>query len=100
MEGNLCWNCRHLVSCDPEKRPKTKGECPNFQPMCVPLTAKQIAEILGIKERSVRSFVKRNETDKIVGRIKAKDKNIGFFYRNGKIKFYRIDRDSANTDKN
>ena len=99
MEGNLCWNCRHLVSCNPERRPNSRSECAAFKPMYEPITAEQLAEILGITERAVRSFIQRNETDRIVQRIQTKDKNIGFVRRNGKIKFYRLNADTGMSDK-
>ena len=105
MEGNACWNCRHLVSCNPEVRPNSKCECAKFQPMfkekinLAPIKTVQIAEILGITDRGVRSYRQHNGPDAVIKRVEAKGVNMQFVCREGKIKFYRLNADTGKPDK-
>lgn len=90
MEGNLCWNCRHIVTCESSARPCCKNDCDRFSPFEKTLTYAKLGEYLGIAEQSVKTIIQRKGPDGIVERMKKKGIVVRFTYTNQYLKFYKV----------
>lgn len=90
MEGNLCWNCQYIVTCEPAVRPCRVRECVTYIPLENPLTQKQIAAFLGTTIDIVKKTVVREDPAKIVEQMKAKGISVRFIRNNTSVKFYKV----------
>ena len=89
-EGNLCWNCQHIVSCEPSVRPCHISECKNFAPIRLCLSRKGIAQLLGITSDAVKKIIKRNGVNELIKRLEGRGCSIEAVTDGNHIAFYML----------
>lgn len=90
MEGNLCWNCQHIVCCEPSARPCYIKDCDAYVPLEEPLTHKQIALCLGTTIDVVKKTVVRDSPAAIVEKMQDRGVCVRFIKNNKSVKFYKL----------
>lgn len=64
MEGNLCWNCKNIVDCNPSTRPR--AVCDNYEPLGSIISKETISEWIGVSINQLKYIMQKFGADKVV----------------------------------
>lgn len=90
MEGNLCWNCRHINICTPIERPKLKDGCLGYEYCGRQISQTTIAEYLGVSRCQVEYIIRAFGAPKIVDLLQARGVYARYEQVRNYIKFYEV----------
>ncbi len=88
MEGNLCWNCRYLVTCSPQKRPSEK--CENYKPLGRVVSQQHIADMIGISRNQLLYILSKYGTQKVIEMLDIRGYKVRFEVICRYIRFYDL----------
>ena len=88
MEGNLCWNCKHIATCRPRVRPQCS--CSGYESLGKPITHREVAHRLGITYWAFQKRLKRRGIDIIMEILESLEEDIRYEDGGCQIKFYDL----------
>lgn len=88
MEGNLCWNCKHIATCRPKVRPNYF--CNGFESLGTPITHREVAQRLGFTYWSFQHRLYRCGIEKIMELLDLSGEDIRYEQGSRFIRFYDV----------
>ena len=88
MEGNMCWNCKHIATCRPRVRPQCS--CSGYESLGKPITQRELASRVGLSYKNFRYRLWYYGLDEMLEFLDSCGEDIRYEQGKSQIKFYDL----------